>query len=77
MAEGSELSVTGTTVARNRATAVLPLPSVIPPLAPSLPPPLLGPESGLLLLSRLSRQDLSPRFSFPRFGDHLLARPGL
>lgn len=29
-AEGSELSVTGTTVARNRATAVLPLPSVIP-----------------------------------------------
>lgn len=71
-AEGSELSVTGTTVARNRATAVLPLPSVIPrPPAPSLS----GPGSGLLLLSRLSRQHLSPRFSFSRFVRGPSARP--
>ena len=62
MEKGSELSVTGTTVGRNRGPAVLPLPSNSWAAA-------FGSESesGLLLLGR----DLFT-ILVSRFGDHLL-----
>lgn len=56
-----ELSVTGTTVGRNRGPAVLPLPSNSPAAASES-------ESRLLLLDR----DLST-ILVSQFGDHLLA----
>lgn len=79
MAEGSELSVTGTTVARNRAAAVLPLPSVIPPPARPLAAAAFGararPVAPLPALSLC--QDLSPRFSFLGSGTICSPAPSL